>query len=147
MAGIPICRSGGYTHVSSEDLLTCRGGGETRVSWEDLPTCRSGGDTHVSSEDLPTCRSGGDTRVSSEDLPTCRSSGDTRVSSEDLVQRWILLVDRMKHQDVTVFVVYVQDIRHQDLIQEPEIRDRKLHFTKKSSCKTARGVRPRRSKL
>ena len=62
--------------------------------------------------------------------PTCRSGGDTRVSSEDLVQCGILLVDCVKHQDVTVLVVYVQNVRHQDLTQEPEIRDETFYFMK-----------------
>ena len=62
--------------------------------------------------------------------PTCRSGGDTRVSSEDLVQCGVLLVDCVKHQNVTVLVVYVQNVRHQDLTQEPEIQNETFYFMK-----------------
>ena len=65
-----------------------------------------------------------------EGLPTCRSGWDARVSSEDFVQCWVLLVDRVKNQDVAVLVVDVQNVRHQYLTQEPEIRDQMFYLMK-----------------
>ncbi len=44
---------------------------------------------------------------------------DAGVGAEDVVERRVLLVDGVQHKCVAVPVVYVQDVRHQDVAQEP----------------------------